>query len=180
VLEQHIPWLLCACAKVLLHVVAFNVIMSDAPPVFVLHHAPRARQATVQPEARTCIIAWISWLWPRSAVRFHIKCSNHELSYALLARARESFELCSHFKSLPPIPDRELSTDLTWRAHRRKPEFPTLGSGTQSRCVLGDRGVNSTPGLGSHKCHVMSCHVMSCHVDPMRDCCHQRLLTRPS
>ena len=35
--------------------------------------------------------------WPRSAVRFPIKCSNHELSYALLARARESFELCSHF-----------------------------------------------------------------------------------
>ena len=79
--------------------------------------------------------------WPRSAVRFPIKCSNHELSYALLARARESFELCSHFKSLPPVSDRELSTDLTWRAHRRKPEFPALGSGTQSRCVLGERGV---------------------------------------
>ena len=58
-----------------------------------------------------------------------------------LARARESFELCSHFKSLPPVPDRELSADLTWRAHRRKPEFPALGSGTQSRCVQGDRGV---------------------------------------
>ena len=80
--------------------------------------------------------------WPRSAVRFPIKCSNHELSYALLARARESFELCSHFKSLPPVPDRELSADLTWRAHRRKPEFPALGSETQSRCVQGERGVN--------------------------------------
>ena len=79
--------------------------------------------------------------WPRSAVRFPIKCSNHELSYALLARARESFELCSHFKSLPPVSDRELSTDLTWRAHRRKPEFPGPGSGTQRRCVLGERGV---------------------------------------
>ena len=78
--------------------------------------------------------------WPRSAVRFPIKCSNHELSYALLARARESFELCSHFKSLPPVSDRELSADLTWRAHRRKPEFPALGSGTQSRCVLGESG----------------------------------------
>ena len=81
--------------------------------------------------------------WPRSAVRFPIKCSNHELSYALLARARESFELCSHFKSLPPVSDRELSADLTWRARRRKPEFPALGSGTQSRCVLGERGVNT-------------------------------------
>ena len=65
VLEQHIPRSLCACAKVLLHVVAFNVIMSHAPPVFVLHHAPRARQATVQPEARTRIIARISWLTGR-------------------------------------------------------------------------------------------------------------------
>ena len=75
----------------------------------------------------------------RSAVRFI--CIS-ELSYALLARACESFELCSHFKSLPPVSDRELSTNLTWRAHRRKPEFPALGSGTQSRCVLGERGVN--------------------------------------
>ena len=79
--------------------------------------------------------------WPRPAVRFPIKCSNHELSYALLARACESFELCSHFKSLPPVSDRELSTNLTWRAHRRKPEFPALGSETQSRCVQGERGV---------------------------------------
>ena len=81
--------------------------------------------------------------WPRPAVRFPIKCSNHELSYALLARACESFELCSHFKSLPPVSDRELSTNLTWRAHRRKPEFPALGSETQSRCVQGERGVKS-------------------------------------
>ena len=79
--------------------------------------------------------------WPRSAVRFPIKCSNHELSYALLARARESFELCSHFKSLPPVSDRELSADLTWRAHRRKPEFPALGPRTQSSRVQGERGV---------------------------------------
>jgi hypothetical protein len=60
-----------------------------------------------------------------------------------LARACESFELCSHFKSLPPVSDRELSTNLTWRAHRRKPEFPALGSETQSRCVQGERGVKS-------------------------------------
>ena len=82
---------------------------------------------------------------PRSAVRFPIKCSNHELSYALLARARESFELCSHFKSLPPVSDRELSANLTWRARRRKPEFPALGLGTQSTRVQGERGVNITP-----------------------------------
>ena len=79
--------------------------------------------------------------WPRSAVRFPIICSNHELSYTLLARARQSFELCSHFKSLPPVSDRELSADLTWRAHRRKPEFPALGLGTQSTRVQGERGV---------------------------------------
>ena len=80
--------------------------------------------------------------WPRSAVRFPIICSNHELSYTLLARARQSFELCSHFKSLPPVSDRELSADLTWRARRRKPEFPGPGPETQSRCVQGERGVN--------------------------------------
>ena len=79
--------------------------------------------------------------WPWSAVRFPIICSNHELSYTLLARARQSFELCSHFKSLPPVSDRELSADLTWRAHRRKPEFPALGLGTQSTRVQGERGV---------------------------------------
>eukprot|EP01046_Picozoa_sp_COSAG06_P052946 COSAG06_NODE_9032_length_2007_cov_30.719602_1_plen_215_part_00 len=79
--------------------------------------------------------------WPRSAVRFPIKCSNRELSCALLARARQSFELCSHFKSLPPVSDRELSANLTWRARRRKPEFPALGLGTQSTRVQGERGV---------------------------------------
>ena len=67
---------------------------------------------------------------------------NHELSYALLARARQSSELCSHFKSLPRVSDRELSADLTWRARRRKPEFPALGLGTQSTRVQGERGVN--------------------------------------
>ena len=76
--------------------------------------------------------------WPRSAVRF-IYIS--ELSYALFARARESVELCSHFKSLPPVAARDLSTNVTWRAHRRKPEFPGRGSETQSRCVQGERGV---------------------------------------
>eukprot|EP01046_Picozoa_sp_COSAG06_P061859 COSAG06_NODE_13733_length_1224_cov_4.125333_1_plen_167_part_10 len=45
-----------------------------------------------------------------------------ELSYALFARARESFELCSHFKSLPPVAPRDLPTNVTWRAHRRKAE----------------------------------------------------------
>ena len=57
--------------------------------------------------------------WPRSAVRFI--CIS-ELSYALFARARESFELCSHFKSLPPVTARDLSTNVTWHAHSRKPE----------------------------------------------------------
>eukprot|EP01046_Picozoa_sp_COSAG06_P085513 COSAG06_NODE_32204_length_509_cov_8.968293_1_plen_47_part_10 len=42
--------------------------------------------------------------------------------YAIQASLRP-LELCSHFKSLPPVSDRELSTNLTWRAHRRKPEF---------------------------------------------------------
>ena len=46
---------------------------------------------------------------------------------------------------VPPISDRELdlSADLTWRAHRRKPEFPGPGPETQSRCVQGERGVNT-------------------------------------
>ena len=99
----------------------------------------------MQPEARVCIIARISWLTGRgqqSDFLSNAQIMSHELSYALLARACESFELCSHFnKSLPPVSDRELSTNLTWRAHRRKPEFPALGSETQSRCVQGERGV---------------------------------------
>ena len=65
VLEQHVPRPLCACAKVLPHVAAFSVIMSRAPPVFVLRCTPGASQATVQPEARARIIAWISWLTGR-------------------------------------------------------------------------------------------------------------------
>ena len=99
------------------------------------------REARAAPDRAPAVLLSSLADWPRSAVRFPIKCSNHELSHALLARARESFELCSHFKSLPPVSDRELSADLTWRARRRKPEFPALGSGTQSRCVQGDRGV---------------------------------------
>ena len=71
------PWPLCACAKVLPHVAAFNVIMSHAPPVSVLHHNPRARQATVQPEARTRIIARISWLTAVAAV-------SSQISYQML------------------------------------------------------------------------------------------------
>ena len=106
--------------------------------------------------------------WPRSAVRFPIICSNHELSYTLLARARQSFELCSHFKSLPPVSHRELSADLTWRAHRRKPEFPALGLGTQSTRVQGERGVKVPGRVATNEsqcihtqCTFMSCHVMS-------------------
>ena len=64
-LEQHVPRPLCACAKVLPHVAAFSVITSRAPPVFVLRCTPGASQATVQPEARARIIAWISWLTGR-------------------------------------------------------------------------------------------------------------------
>jgi len=40
VLEQHVPWPLCACAKMLLHVVAFNAIVSRAPPVSGAWHTP--------------------------------------------------------------------------------------------------------------------------------------------
>jgi hypothetical protein len=51
------------------------------------------------------------------------------------------FELCSHFKSLPPVSVRELSANLTWRASNPFSEFPALGPETQSRCVQGERGV---------------------------------------
>ena len=40
VLEQHVPWPLCACAKMLLHVVGFSAIVSHAPPVSGAWHAP--------------------------------------------------------------------------------------------------------------------------------------------
>ena len=47
-------------------------------------------------------------------------------SYALLAIAREPFELCPHFKSPSPVSARELSIDPTRRARGPKPEFPAL------------------------------------------------------
>ena len=75
--------------------------------------------------------------WPRSAVRF-IYIS--ELSYALFARARESFELCSHFKSLPPVAPRDLPTNVTWRAHRRKAEKAPRRPRPRIGRVLGEGG----------------------------------------
>ena len=62
-------------------------------------------------------------------------------SYALLAIAREPFELCPHFKSPSPVSARELSIDLTWRARGPKPEFPAPEIWTESRCAQGERGV---------------------------------------
>ena len=40
VLEQHLLWPLCACAKMLLHVAGFSAIVSRAPPVSGAQHAP--------------------------------------------------------------------------------------------------------------------------------------------
>jgi hypothetical protein len=40
VLEQHLPRPLCACTKMLLHVAGFNAIVSRAPPVSGVQHAP--------------------------------------------------------------------------------------------------------------------------------------------
>ena len=65
-------------------------------------------------------------------------------SYALLAIAREPFELCQHFKSPSPVSRRELSIDLTWRASGPKPEFPAPEIQTESRCAQGERGVKTT------------------------------------
>jgi hypothetical protein len=45
-------------------------------------------------------------------------------SYALLAIAREPFELCPYFKSRPSVARRELSIDLTWLAHRPETQIP--------------------------------------------------------
>ena len=47
-------------------------------------------------------------------------------SYALLAIAREPFELCPHFKSPPSVARRELSIDLTWLAQRPGTQNPPL------------------------------------------------------
>ena len=80
--------------------------------------------------------------WPRSAVRFILYSYISELSYALFARARESFELCSHFKSLPPVAARDLSTNVTWHAHGRKPEKAPRRPRPRIGPVLGEGGVN--------------------------------------
>ena len=63
------------------------------------------------------------------------------VNYALLAIAREPFELCSHFKSSSSVSRRELSIDLRWRASRPKPEFPAPEIETRIGCALGERGV---------------------------------------
>ena len=63
-------------------------------------------------------------------------------SYALLAIAREPFELCPHFKSPPSVARRELSIDLTWLAHRPKTQNPPLLFFSRISRVLGEGGVN--------------------------------------
>ena len=60
-------------------------------------------------------------------------------SYALLAIAREPFELRSHLKSPSSVSRRELSIDLRWRASRPKPEFPAPEIETERRCAQGER-----------------------------------------
>ena len=66
-------------------------------------------------------------------------------SYALLAIAREPFELCPHFKSPPSIARRELSIDLTWLAHRPETQNPPLSFCSRISRVLGEGGVKSGP-----------------------------------
>ena len=83
--------------------------------------------------------------WPRSAVRFI--CIS-ELSYALFARARESSELCSHFKSLPPVAARDLSTNVTWHAHIRKPGKAPRRPRPRIGPVLGEGGDKSGAWFG--------------------------------
>ena len=63
-------------------------------------------------------------------------------SYALLAIAREPFELCPHFKSPPSVARRELSIDLTWVEHRPETQNPPLLSCPRTSRVLGEGGVN--------------------------------------
>ena len=58
--------------------------------------------------------------------------------------AREPFELCPDFKSLPAVSARELPIDLRWRASRPKPEFPAPEIETERRCAQGERGVKKT------------------------------------
>ena len=61
------------------------------------------------------------------------------------SKAQRVFEFCPHFKSPPSVARRELSIDLTWLAHRTKPEFPPLLSGSRLGRVVGEGGVMFTP-----------------------------------
>ena len=98
--------------------------------------------------------SWPPWLGqpatppPAAARSVGNQISSHAqeslVSYALLAIAREPFELCSHFKSPSPVSRRELSIDLRWRASRPKPEFPAPEIETERRCAQGERGVKTT------------------------------------
>ena len=63
-------------------------------------------------------------------------------SYALLAIAREPFELCPHFKSLSSIARRELSIDLRWPASKLETQNPPLRSDPRIGHILGEGGVN--------------------------------------
>ena len=68
-------------------------------------------------------------------------------SYALLAIAREPFELCPYFKSPPPVSRRELSIDLTRRASGPKAEFPAPEIATKIGCAQGELGVLKSVGV---------------------------------
>ena len=57
------------------------------------------------------------------------------------AKTCARFELCPLYKSPPSVARRELSTDLTWLAHRPEPENPPLPSRSRSGRVLGEGGV---------------------------------------
>jgi hypothetical protein len=49
-------------------------------------------------------------------------------------------ELCTRYKSPSSVTRHELSIDLTWLAHRPKPEFPPLLSRSRLGRVVGEGG----------------------------------------
>ena len=96
----------------------------------------------MQPEARARIIARISWLTGRGQQSdSYIAGSNHAIGVFWPPVARLLLGRSEQTRAFLAVSRRDLSIDVTWRARRRKPEFPALGLGTQSTRVQGERGV---------------------------------------
>ena len=109
-------------------VVAHLQAPSPATPASPVRHATTG-QSCIGRGARRSAVSLISG-----------HAQKYVVSYALLAIAREPFELCPNFKSPPSIARRELSIDLRWPASKLETQNPPLRSDPRIGHILGEGG----------------------------------------